>query len=80
MPETWGRLLAIGAKEPEPYRKVNLTAPEAAVGRKEGCHEKIGDDLVSSVHFRIMLTHASDEWLVRAEGREEVQPARPHAR
>ena len=53
---SWARLLAIGSKEPSAaLRKIDLTAPSASIGRKEGCTEKISDNTVSSVHCRIKL-------------------------
>ena len=51
----WAKLLCVGAKEPNPYRVIELSTSEFAVGRKEGCAERISDNTISSVHFRIRL-------------------------
>ena len=63
-PICWSRLLAVGSKEAEPYRKVDLSTPQTLIGRKDGCHEKISDNTVSSVHCRITLVQLSDEVLL----------------
>ena len=58
MAAPWGRLLAIGAREADAYRRVSLLTPEVTIGRREGCPERLTDNTVSSVHCRITLTHA----------------------
>ena len=57
----WGRLLAIGGKEPTAYRQVELRTSEFLIGRKDNCHEKIADQIVSSVHVRITLMRSSED-------------------
>ena len=54
----WGRLLAIGAKEKEAYRRIEIDKVELAIGRKETCQERISDNTVSTVHCRITLKRA----------------------
>ena len=60
-PLVWGRLLAIGSKEPTAYRQVELSTTEFFIGRKDSCHEKISDQTVSSVHIKITLVSTGDE-------------------
>ena len=59
---TWGRLLAIGAKEKEAYRRVELDCAEVVIGRKEGVTERIVDNTVSSTHCKITLVRREDEY------------------
>ena len=61
MSAVWGRLLAIGAKEPNAYRQVELRTSEFLIGRKDNCHERIADQIVSSVHLRITLVRSSED-------------------
>ena len=73
MAPPWGRLLAIGSKETEPYRKIDLTTPEALVGRKDGCLEKISDNTISSVHCRITIIQLSDDALDDDDARSNLE-------
>lgn len=54
----WGRLLCIGGKEAQAYRRIDIDKVELVIGRKEGCGERIADNTVSNVHCRITLKRA----------------------
>ena len=57
----WGRLLAIGSKEPNAYRQVELRTNEFLIGRKDSCHETIADQIISSMHVRITLLRTDED-------------------
>ena len=63
MPRTWGRLLAIGAKESEPYRRIELDLPEVAIGRGEGSYERIATILSPRRTAASQRTQRTPHWL-----------------
>ena len=78
MPRTWGRLLAIGAKESEPYRRIELDLPEVAIGRGEGSYERIADNTISSTHCRITVRRTpADVALAEVDDDDDVVPIVP---
>ena len=78
MPRTWGRLLAIGAKESEPYRRIELDLPEVAIGRGEGSYERIADNTISSTHCRITVRRTpADVALDEEDDDDDVVPIVP---
>ena len=56
----WGRLLCTGANEKEPYRRIELTTAEFAIGRISTCNEVYEDRQISSTHCKITLRRPAE--------------------